>query len=410
MAKILNKTPEFLNKVVETRINTDYGSYTRFLESAPIFVTYYKQNIMETTVDSGFGNVYGNSSAYSSAKKYNKISKVPLYDVDKSTFDIDIVDNRLKGESNSKGILVPNILEPVPEDYIVIHYMGKDFVFKVTGFNIDGIKSNHFYEIQFKFSSHKTDNLEANTVERFTCIYDKIGTEDKCVIRDDLVDKIERLTSLYDNICEKYMDEFFNSRADSFIFILDEEHKLYDPYLTKFISDNKLFEKDFSSKSYLIEEKTNPMRGFNRKYKKSIYNYIEKKQIVNKYENSFRAIRIYDISTYFGNTSLNYCQIDLYDIDDSIDLFQYNYFNYINIKEELPVCVESEPLINDNVLDNFDDLIRLHLNNGLYITMIDFITENFDDLIIEYNFRYFTTTPIILYIIKHVLDNIKISN
>lgn len=470
MARILNQTTEYIDKVVEERISTDYKSYTRFLEGAPIFVTYYKQNIAESTTDRGMGNVYGNSTSSSSPKKYNKIEKLPLFNVDKSSFDIDIVDNRLKGEYNTKGNLLPNTIEPIPEDYIVIHYMKRDFVFKVTGFSIDNIKSDNFYEIQFKYNGHNFDHLEADTVESFTCIYEKIGTEDKCIISNTSYNKLEQLLNIEKKIADDYIDLFFDNRADCFIFNMDSIYKLYDPYITRFISNNKLFEKDFSSQSYHIEEKIIPVKGFEKKYKNSIYKYIENRCIIARYYTNFRPLRIYDISTYFGNTALNYCQIEIYDKRvDCEDLFQYKYIDFDLIKENPPVGTCSihgindhgdhgpQPVIRvitddsseldceinyselpigdeiidcelqwrekyiphcslntddkDDEIDIFENLIRMFLNKDTDMNIIEFIMTNLSDLLLDdSNISYYIYTPIVLYIIKNMVNNIKISN
>lgn len=414
MAKILNgvktnSTMDYISDVVDKRMETDYKSYSRFLDRAPIPVTYYKQNIVESTTDSGMGNVYGNNSASTSAKRYNRIDKLPIYNVDLSKFDLDVENGRIKGESTTKATIIPHTIEPIPEDYLVIMHKGISLVFKVTSIDIDNIKSDNFFEIGLKYNGTEFKHLEEDTVERFTCVYENIGSEDKALIQNDLLPKMELMKSIYNTLVDDYMDLFFDQRADSFIFDVAYRHKLYDPYLTKFISDNRLFEREYSSKSYHIVEKIYTTRDFNKKYKESIYHHIELNKRLEYYEKHFRDLRITDVSTYFGSTAMHYCQIDLYDGIDAPYLYPHPYTRFILNKDDKIVCDTPIDLMKDNEAEVFYDVLRLYFNNESTGTIIDFIDEHLDDMLMEHSFSHFIYVPMVLYVINHIITNISSS-
>lgn len=450
MGKILQPQVEYIKDVTKQRMENDYNEYSRFLDSsAPIFVTYFNQSIINTTLDNGFGSSYGNVTSDESSKRYNKINNLPLYKVPKSDLDILFEDNRMNISFESEATILPNTIMPIQEDYLLISYMEKTRIFKVTGIETDNIKSNKYFKIKFKFDVDGDNHLKRltqRTINEFECLFDKIGTQEKCLILNDNIEYLKNLKYLYDEISEEYIDKFYDDLADSFVFNWTNRLILYDPYLTKFISDNKLFEKDYSTKSYHIREKLEPLRGFKRKYLKSIYNLIERKKDFSVYKIKFRTVRIYDLSNFFGSSAYDYCQIDLSSEDELKPLYNIPYMNFGMIKEELPIgeSIDCKSLfLNENNMDELDvgvtfldkqfnlikcktdfkyeypilyyfkedpqielfkEIIRNYYNASTKESMT-FIIENLSEFVLEYRFDYFLYTPIILFIIKNFINN-----
>lgn len=426
MAKILNQDVEYINKIVKTRLDADYSSYSRFLETAPIFCTYYRQNRIESTTDTGMGNVIGNNTVSTSAKRYDRIQNVPLFNVDKSTFEVDFEDNRIKAEYKSEATLLPNTVQAIPEDYLVIHYIDdKDYVFKVTDFYVDNIKSDNYFKIDFKFESHDISYLEDDVIDTFICVYERIGTEDKCLIRDSHYYSLENLITIYDDIRQKYLEEFFFMKADCFILDYGYDVKLYDPYLTKFISDNRLFEKERSFKSYHIVEKINPLKGFNKKYNKSIYSSLEKRKPID-YNIKFMKTIITNINCYFGSAKREFYEINLFGDTDAELLFQEDYLDFNmydnksignqtidNYSDMCGIDCECDIVFNDDHnadINRFKYLISMYLNNSDNDNISNYVNDNLSDIILNNDIRYFLYTPMVLFIIKYLIDNIKVSN
>ena len=95
MGKIIQQPVKFIKDNTEHMLDNQFSDYTKFLGSAPIFVTYYNQNIIDTTLDNGFGNTYGNVTSEESSKKYNKINDLPLFKVPNIYLEMLFDDNRL---------------------------------------------------------------------------------------------------------------------------------------------------------------------------------------------------------------------------------------------------------------------------------------------------------------------------
>ena len=467
MGRILQPKVEYIKEVTNERMNNDYNEYSKFLDStAPIFVTYYNQSIINSTVDNGFGNTYGNVTSDLSSKKYNKINNLPLYKVPKTDLEMMFEDNRMTVEFKSDGIILPNTIMPIQEDYLVITYMEKIRIFKVIGIETDNIKSNKFFKIEFKYDISGEANvkkLDNRVINEFECIFDKIGTQENCLILSNNIEYLKNLQTIYDELTNDYFNLFFESISDSFIFKWAYKRKLYDPYLTKFISDNKLFEKEFSTNSIHITEKLKPLCDFKRKYNNSIYNLIQNKKDFKVYRNRFRALKIYDLSNYFGTSGHDYCQLELSDRDDPMQAIYYiPYINFEMFKEELPIGESIElfgkslfiaedrseidaltkffstdnnstlktkmtfldkdfkeidvktsfeyrgPLMyyfrEDRQIEIFKEIIRNYYKMQPKES-ISYIIDNLSEFNLSYRFDYFLYTPLILFIIKNFIDN-----
>ena len=218
--------------------------------------------------------------------------------------------------------------------------MEKIRIFKVTGFEVDNIKSNRYFKIKFKFNIDGVDHidkLEKRVINEYTCIYNNAGTQETCLILNENCNYIEPLQNKFDELSEEYIDNFYDKKHDAFLFFWNHANILYDPYLTKFISDNKLFEKDFSFHSLHIEEKIPPLRNFKKKYLESIFHSLEKRKKIDVYRRSFRTVRIYDLSSSFGSSAFMYCQVEVNSNDEYKCLYNIPYLDFHFIKEEDPI-------------------------------------------------------------------------
>lgn len=413
---VFNETQEYIEEIIDTRLHDDYSSYSRFLGSAPIFVTYYKQNVVETTTDKGLGNV--NHNYKDSGKKYIKINSFPLWDIDKSSLELNMENGIIKADYKTEATAVPNIITPIVDDYITLHYMDDEMTFKITDVQIDNIKSDNYYKLSIKYSTIKRFYLDKLVTETFECIFDKIGTEDKCLIKDIHLENIKKLTNIYNEISSLYIDEFYDNTSNSLLLREDNRMILYDPYLTKFVADNKLFEKKKSTSGINIIEIVKPINNFTKKYIKSIYNSFIKEKQIRIYNPKYRAVRIIDLDSYFGNTARNYCQIDLSENNPENDfLFTKDYIRFIDKKPRIDFPVvdmvntkygdNCEFLPLDEPLDKFIQFCRIFNSKeeDYYERLITFAFDNFDDMYMEHNMDYYVFTVLVLYILQYLINH-----
>lgn len=417
-------TPEFMNQQTKLRYDiTQNNAYSRFMEDAPVFVTWYRQSLEETTTDKGLGTVETNIGL--SGKKFNKIYHVPLYKVDKSSFNLDSEDIGLSGSYKSSANLVMDTIRPIPEDYFVFEFQDGKYLFKVTNTEIDTIESNNYYSIEFKYDRENLGEIEKQVVCSYSCIFENIGSDEKTIIKNEDLNVLTNLTNIYHDVCNAYYDTFFNQMCSSFTYRdLDTDRYYYDPYVTEYIIRNELFTFKNVLDSYAFDHVIELPKDFLKRYKSSIfYNFWQKKPFSTK----IRPIKIQDPLTYFQKSGLPYYYCELFNrtgLREDAELlytyeqttFSYDYYGdnilfntilkYLNIEN-------SEPKIP--IIDN-DDKKPIVLEakeeekEKPADTLIPYIIDNYRDFYCEEDKDYFICTPIVLFIIKSLMNNITINN
>lgn len=397
-------TNDFVKKMYD---NAQNNSYTRFMENAPVFVTYYKQSRTETTTDKGFGNV--NTNIGISGKRFNKIEHVPLYGVDKSSFNLDMEEIGLKGSYHSEANMVLDCIEPIAEDYFTFEFNDGKYLFKVINVEIDSIESNNYFKVGFKLDKENDFEIEKQVVGNYTCIFENIGTEDKSVIKNEDYNKLEQLNAIYLNIVNSYMRAFHNVTANCFTFNDKKNDKfIYDPYVMEFIIRNQLFVIEGSLDSFAYRQVLDLPNDFQYRYKHTIYYNFEKKK---EFSNNIRLYKIADTLSFFYRTGLPYRISELF-IDpeeEVIDMYPYIHtnFTYEYNGDDIifNTILKYIGINNKTKCDGTDDLDDLFAK----ITVEDYIIDNFEDFYCKQSMDYFVCVPMVLFIIKKLMNNININ-
>ena len=405
MAVFTTNKVDYINKTSKIGMEEKFSSYTKFLEQAPIFVTYYKQNILETTTDIGMGNTYEMIGAQSSIT-YNKINHIPLYGVDVTTFDLDYDDiTGINGSAESSGVLLPNTVEPIPNDYFTVDYMDHKYIYKIMNMETeDHIKSNNYYKINFKYDGENTHDIDKQISDSYTCIYDNIGTEDVSIIRNDILTLCTDVETKMIALHDLYLDKFLFNTTNSLILPISENKYLYDPYLTEFVSRNKVFVRNRSFKTYNIINIIELGDDFNESYISSIYRMIEKKSI-RDFSVRSRYLNMKGHSNYFELCGDVYYKADLQKIEDvgNTDFIFYNL--YSELITPLNISIEEVPT---NIVSKVVEVIKMYMSDTH--TNEEILTEfiKLEDVYIRKDLNNFIYFPILFYIIQKSMDNIII--
>ena len=225
----------------EDKLNSQY---TRFLETTPTYVTYYNINSIESTVDLGFSNV-DKILGPSSPLKYSEVKNLPVYGMEAIQINVDEAEEGLTGSyDNGELIILPDTIKPYPDDFFILEHKGHELLFRVTGVDYDTIKSNNFYKITFTIkyvTAEESLKILNQVTNKYTCIVDNIGTEDKCIIEDEVYILLQRLQSLYADISERYKLFYYRKKYNAFLFV-EEKNKygIYDRYINMFIQKHGL--------------------------------------------------------------------------------------------------------------------------------------------------------------------------
>ncbi len=370
----------------EERMNSQYS---RFLDKTPTFTTYFNIDNITSITDTGFLNVeriIGSNSPV----KFKQINDFPVYGVESVLLDLSDDEVGLDISYDGELIILPNTIVPLPNDCFTISYLNKDYLFMVTDVKFDTIKSNNYYKISFTIKSLSSETrlqLLSQVDENYNCILTNIGTQEKCIIRSDMYEKILFMNTTYREICNKYKTLFYNLRYNSFLFVNDvDSMKYYDKYLTHFINTHKLFNEKYDYDTlFLINE--DDSHTFPIEYEKSLYRILErnKKSLLSNHIN-------YSITGINNATSI------------------FKYYND-NVIKSIYFSNIGDPYISDELLNNISTGTS-SIENIVHKTIIDYFNNSINVIdefnmeplaeidYINYDLNSFILIPIVLFILR----------
>jgi hypothetical protein len=371
----------------EERMNSQYS---RFLDKNPTFVTYYHINNITSTTDNGFQNVERVLGAESPIR-FKQINDFPVYGIEQIILELSEEDQGLDISFDSELIILPNTIQPLPDDFFTISYLDKNYLFRVTGVNYDTIKSNNYYKITFTAKSLTADgiaNLQLQVEEKYNCIIRNIGTQEKCLIKEDDYANILKLNDVYAQLALQYKMLFFNKKYNSFIINI-EDIELYDKYLTYFINEHKLFMEryDYNTTFLINEDSTNT---FMIEYEKCFYRIIEKQ----------KKILLPDSLLYSQGYVKNVNSI-------------FHYYRDLRVKSVNFTSLDTIPYVNSDIIQRIKSGIKLETEGILTSILIDYFNNSITSIYnidieklksidyIDYNLESFILIPVILYIIRY---------
>lgn len=297
MAKF--KSPaEFINTNVDLLSQRQSSMYSVFLESKPTPTTYYHVNKIRSRTDKGL-KMPERLNGVMSPIRYNKLINFPLYGIEQIQLQLDENEEGLNSDYNGEAIILPNTIHPSVDDYFLINYLEKRYMFRVVKYEYDTIKSNNYYKIQFCL--HAVDDGFYNDIERqvvkvFYTQFDNIGTDDKVFLSEDEANTIDKIKHLYDDIASSYLDDYYEPSKEPYNTLLfhrisfyynSDFDMIFDQNLVHFCNSNLLFYRhDTTDAIYFYEE---PRNYFKMDYAKSIYDLME----------HYEPKRISKINTFF---------------------------------------------------------------------------------------------------------------
>lgn len=394
------KESNFLNDNVfafEERLNSQY---TRILDMKATYTTYFHINTENSTTDVGFENIE-RTIGENSPLKFNEIKEFPLYGIEQMAFNLSQQDEGLNIEYDSEAVILPNTVEPYPNDYFLISYIDKPYLFKITSVILDNIKSNNYYKVGFTLESTNKEAIESlykQCIGKFTCDINNLGTEYKCIIEDDTYLVVNKIDNIISSLLTDYKIVYYKEKYNSFVIMSNEDEKepylIYDRCLNNFITQHNLYNDKYSPDTILLSNEDDT-DDFIFEYNNSFFKRIEEES-QKKMKESYRYMLAFltnyrSIFSYYGVSTKTVRQI--YSQKEYIpnDLLE-------NIKENK---------LSDNPIYNI--IVKYFNNEYKSINTIDL--EELDSISIEYSFFDYIFIPMIIYIIHKVSHRfLKISS
>nr|DAD61799.1 MAG TPA: hypothetical protein [Caudoviricetes sp.] len=367
----------------------------RFIDTTPVFVTYYHVDVDNTTVDEGFldvASVIGNRSPI----RFKKIEKFPLYGMDQIVLNIAEDDQGLDSTWDGDGIVLPKTIKPVPNDFFIIPTLKDYYIFRVTNIQYDTVMPDNYYKIEFKLEyidSTKLEEIEKQVLDEHVCVLENIGTETNCIIEKSSYNKIKEIEKMYAEIKELYMAMFYNDRHNVFLCEIEDGKLLYDPLQTYFINIHKLFnDKNDLSTIMLTDQYDDPKRKY--KYAKSVYKFLETKdmKLLSMFKYTTRPGTSIRESSFrkWHDRNIEVLDTPMVIPDDSKSIFSQEYMEAIRL--------------NAPVESDYAELIQRYVR-GERLTIKDINMELDTELIyLNNSIEVFFFTPFIMYIIRKIIE------
>ena len=278
---------DFVNQNVALLRDRQSSMYSIFLESKPTFTTYYHVNKIRSRTDKGLKMPEKLNGALSPIR-YNKLIGFPLYGIEQIQLQLEEEDEGLTSDYSGEALILPNTIHPTPDDYFIINYLEKKYMFRITNYAYDTIKSNNYYKIEYTIQSVDIDffnDIERQVVKTYYTQFENIGTDDKVFLTEEAKLDSDKISALYDAVAQDYLDMFYRPMSDPYNTLLftrestswnSDYDYIFDQNLVAFCNKHQLFYKENSTDSLQLYEE--PRKYFYMDYKNSIYDRLEHKE------------------------------------------------------------------------------------------------------------------------------------
>lgn len=372
------------------------SSLVRFSDKTFTPVEYYHINNNETTVDGGWNDVeeiLGERSPI----RFQVIHNFPIYGLEMINPDLNDSEIGLDSTFEGEATVLPGTIVPLQNDYFVMKQLHDSYIFRITEVQSDAIMPDNFYKINYMLEyidKEKQEELDKQTTDKFTCVMENIGTSDRCIIEDDYYEDIRKINKMYAEMLNNYITFFYSSKYNSILGDWKDGTKIFDPLQREFIQKHQLFTVDNQIDNLVLTEQFRDSRR-KIKYENSIYRFIETRDL-----NKLTRFPFY---TFLGmnNKQTSFARWH----DTKVYILDISY----PMDPESPVLLSQDSM--DTIRMNYptdSKYLRLIANyihrDNISISEIDLSLG--DELLVlqDSNLEVFFFTPIILYIIRDIID------
>ena len=398
MAELLNEEQLIESNLFHYEQRLD-SPYNRYQSKSATYTTYYHINNEESVLDGAYKDsesILGPRSPL----RFNKINNFPLYGIEQIVIDLEDDEQGLDGSYTGRCDILPNTIKPLENDFFIINHLKRHdvYLFRVTSVTYDNVKTDNFYSIEFildAIDETYIENLENQVITNYRCLSDNIGTEEKCIIEEEIYDRISKVKEMYKDMKDTYLSIFYNETYNCLLGEMPCNQKLYDPFMSRFCNEHDLFNDRNTLNTYIFSEEVIDPR-FKLKYQQSVYRFIERREerlLQNFYYEMYIAMKVQYSSFYKWHDSSVYIldiNSDKISSDNSPFIFSDSFVESFN--DEIIKVTNASELIRKYILDDNISIkdIPLDLHESL--------------LSLNANLEFFFIIPILMYIIRYILQ------
>lgn len=375
-----------------------HSPMARFIDKSPTFTTFFQIADDASVVDEGFNHV-DDFLGKTSPLRYKRIENFPIYGLDQMVLQIEDSDQGLDRSYEGEGVIINSTLVPLQNSMFMVPSLHDFFIFRIISVSSDNIMTDNYYQIQFRLEyvdREKVTWLNKQTVEKYDCVLENIGTDKKCIVRSDVLEQIHNLEAEYEEISDTYKAVFYDDRYNCFLGEIDGPcHRLYDPLQVEFINKHNLFN---PKGQLMVLIPTQQFYDSKRalKYERSIYRFFEKKEL--------RRLGNFKFNMFIGSNNKETAFAKY--ADDSIQIADIPDPKYLN---ESAIAIFSDAFVQQMKLGlpaetKYGQLLIDYIRKEKFTTG-DIPLDLMDELIyLDAGIEIFLIIPIILYIIKDTIN------
>ena len=393
---------KFLNTTMQTTISNLVSGVAKkidnpfyvFTDKHPTICTFYNVNTTRSTLDEGTKQI-AELKGVDSPLRYNKITNVFIYGLEKIQADLEVGDYGLEASSiEGECILPPNTFMPIQDSYFTIDHITKGvYWFRITKVTVDTLENgSNFWKMEYTLDDDGDIELESKIIKHFRFFADNVGSNYKSVVDDESCQLVERVENIIESLQTFYHKTFFKDSLQTYVYQYQDEY-FYDPETIEFIIRNKIM----TGSNYIyIDQACDLPITFPISYSKSIYHFIEmgsKDFVFHRYYGvviddpmSLMSTRLED---YYLVTSENFKLLA-----EPIDTFS---------KEFMSAVLKNTKYTDYNAIYNI-------ISNFFYEKkpLDDDMVKSITDIPWDDNTEIFHMVPVIIFILNQELEKIMI--
>ena len=380
-------------KLIET------NPFLKFTDKKPTKVTYYKQNLEQSTTDETSADIYQTIGNHSSIK-YNKIKNFMIYGFDRVSPMINLEMGEFGMESSEisgNAVILPKTIVPTSGDYFVVDQIEKEeLLFIVNDAQSDGLEhENSSYKIEYHLEKRDAlEEIERQVVRTYTYNASFEGTDFKVIMEDGDLEVVNALGETL-NILTSMYQSYFDNNVQNFVYNMDGWY-MYDPYMVEFMIRNKIM-----TDTLYISHGTPIGNTFAYDYSKTFFYLIEHPEEFQNRHIEFKhtavGIMITEVNTLFVTRLHDYYRVEYNN--------KYGTITAFNIFPADMVGNLYSGTYFDDKQNKIYNILIAHLNgDDSYLS--NEIIHSLQHLEYCNNKQYFYMVPICLYVINQYIQKL----
>ena len=293
MANLSTEQSSYILAQQQYTADVKVGQFAKFLNKNPIYVTYYALNHANSRADAGSGAVY-EEIGEKSPLRFNKILQLPAFNFPELKPDVSMDEGGYNIDMDINDIaFIAGTIRPKPGDYMLVELpRTMPLLFRCNMYRHNTIQSNDYYMGDFDLvdiNQSYVKLIEKQVEEVYTCNFANIGTNQKVFMSEVEMNQINDLNGLIDILTTFYNDAFWNPDIEGFV-LYDASaidigssprngigigtQYYVDNYLTRFITESKIFQRDDSDYTIVLSYPELLPLNFDYVYRRTIWNAV----------------------------------------------------------------------------------------------------------------------------------------